>query len=77
MDLIANYESELESDNEEVKTPQKHKGYSMEFKLKVVKHAKDISKHSASLNFGVDRKRVKEWVKQEGKFHQIKQVYCI
>ena len=71
MDLIANYES----DNEEVKTPQKLKAYSAEFKLKVVKHAREISKHSASRKFGISRSCVQDWVKQEAKLHQIKQVF--
>ena len=60
MDFIANYESEVEDDNEEVKTPRKLKSYTADFKLKVVQQAREFSDNNASKKFGVDRKRVRE-----------------
>uniref|UniRef100_A0A915EQB3 HTH CENPB-type domain-containing protein n=1 Tax=Ditylenchus dipsaci TaxID=166011 RepID=A0A915EQB3_9BILA len=62
---------EFGSDEEEVKPPQKLEAYSIEFKLKVVKHAKEISKHSANIKYGVSRSCVQDWVTLESKLHQI------
>uniref|UniRef100_A0A915CW70 Uncharacterized protein n=1 Tax=Ditylenchus dipsaci TaxID=166011 RepID=A0A915CW70_9BILA len=53
--IIANYGSSSESEDEQVKTPRKLKSYSTELKLKVAKHAKDISIHGASNKFKVGR----------------------
>ena len=48
-------------------TPRKRKCYSNEFKLKVIKHAKDISKKSASETFQVAWTIVIDLVKQADK----------
>ena len=72
MEFIANYGSGSEDENEEIKTPKKLKSYTAEFKLKVVKHAKEVSDRDASKKFGVDRKRVREWQIQEKQLCHIK-----
>ena len=51
MDYIANYRSESEDENEQVKTLRKLKSYTTEFKLKVVKHAQEFSDNNASKKF--------------------------
>jgi hypothetical protein len=37
----------------------------MEYKLKVVDYSKNNSKHKAASKYRIDRKRVKEWCKEE------------
>uniref|UniRef100_A0A915EP13 PX domain-containing protein n=1 Tax=Ditylenchus dipsaci TaxID=166011 RepID=A0A915EP13_9BILA len=71
MEFIANYGGS--SDDEDVVTPRKHKFYTVEFKLKVLKHAKEVSNKVAAEKFGVHRKRVQDWVKQEMLLHKIKE----
>ena len=75
MDLLANYDSSGSEEQQQLKTPRKLKSYTAEFKLKVVKYAKDFSKNKASIKYGVDRASVLDWVKHETKLHQIKQVF--
>jgi transposase-like protein len=60
------------SDNEhteiEVHQPavKRHRRFSVEFKLRVIKAAKKPgSVHAASDSFGVDRKTVREWLRDE------------
>ena len=43
------------------------KSYTLSFKLVVVKHAKMSSIVAAERKFGVDRKRVREWIQNESK----------
>uniref|UniRef100_A0A915DEE1 Uncharacterized protein n=1 Tax=Ditylenchus dipsaci TaxID=166011 RepID=A0A915DEE1_9BILA len=69
--IIANYGSSSESEDEQVKTPRKLKSYPTEFKLKVAKHAKDISIHGASNKFKVGRSTVRQWMRQEKQLHKI------
>lgn len=45
--------------------PEKHRSYSVAFKLKVVEYAKSHGKHKASKMFCIDRKRVREWSQNE------------
>uniref|UniRef100_A0A915EPB7 Uncharacterized protein n=1 Tax=Ditylenchus dipsaci TaxID=166011 RepID=A0A915EPB7_9BILA len=68
MDLIANYESGTESDQDEVKTPSKLKAYTTKSKIKIIKHAKDSSSNAASKRFGVDRSSVIGDSSPAGKF---------
>uniref|UniRef100_A0A915ELV5 Uncharacterized protein n=1 Tax=Ditylenchus dipsaci TaxID=166011 RepID=A0A915ELV5_9BILA len=68
MDLIANYESDTKSDQDEVKTPRKLKAYTTKFKIKIIKHAKDFSSNAASKRFGVDRSSVVGDSSPAGKF---------
>uniref|UniRef100_A0A915DGH4 Snurportin-1 n=1 Tax=Ditylenchus dipsaci TaxID=166011 RepID=A0A915DGH4_9BILA len=58
MDLIANYESDTESDQDKVKTPRKLKSYTTEFKIKVIKHAKDFSSKRDSSPAGKFKKKL-------------------
>ena len=44
---------------------EKVKSYSLGFKLAVVKYAKETSIAAASRKFDVDRKRIREWKKNE------------
>ena len=46
---------------------QKLKSYSISFKVKVIEFAKANNNHKAAATFGVDRKRVIEWRKNEEK----------
>ena len=46
---------------------EKHKSYTVNYKLKAVDVAKKKSIASASREFGVDRKRIREWITQEAK----------
>ena len=46
-------------------TREKHKSYDITFKLRAVQVAKKKSMSGASREIGVDRKRIREWVKQE------------
>uniref|UniRef100_A0A915EHM0 HTH psq-type domain-containing protein n=1 Tax=Ditylenchus dipsaci TaxID=166011 RepID=A0A915EHM0_9BILA len=56
------------SEVDEARSPKKRKAYSIEFKLKVIKYAKDSkSKNSASKKFGIDWSTVNDWVKSEDK----------
>ena len=41
--------------------------YTLSFKLLVVKHAKMSSIGAAEQKFGVDRKRIREWIQNESK----------
>ena len=45
---------------------EKHKAYDIKVKLKAVDVAKKKSIAAAAREFRVDRKRVLEWLKQEG-----------
>ena len=48
----------------EIKKP--HKKYSIDFKLKVIKLSKmNISIHSISNKLGIDRKLIRDWIKNE------------
>ena len=58
--------SDLEEELEE-NMPRRLKSYSNKFKLKVVSHAKRVSKKSASETHHVDRSSVREWVRDEHK----------
>ena len=43
----------------------RRKTYSISFKLKVIKHAKATSLHKTSKDFGIARKRIREWKQSE------------
>lgn len=49
---------------------QKLRSYSFQYKLQVVEFAKGNSNHKAAKMFGVDRKRIIEWKKTEGKIRE-------
>ena len=46
---------------------EKIKLYNISLKLLVVKHAKMSSIGAAELKFGIDRKRIREWIQNKGK----------
>uniref|UniRef100_A0A915EWJ2 Brinker DNA-binding domain-containing protein n=1 Tax=Ditylenchus dipsaci TaxID=166011 RepID=A0A915EWJ2_9BILA len=71
MDLLANYNSS-EDEQEEVKAPRIRKSYTAEFKLNVVKFARENNNHKAATKFGVDVSSVRDWKKQETSLHVIK-----
>ena len=52
-------------------TPEKHRAYSIAFKLKVVEFAKSNGKHKAAKMFGIDQKRVREWSQNEEKLNKM------
>ena len=54
------------------KQPQKHPSYSLTTKLKAVELAETVCKESASRQFNVDSKRIREWCKQKEAFLAIK-----
>uniref|UniRef100_A0A915ERN9 C2H2-type domain-containing protein n=1 Tax=Ditylenchus dipsaci TaxID=166011 RepID=A0A915ERN9_9BILA len=54
-----------DSGDEQQAISRKHKAYSTEWKLTVIKHAKQISKKAASKKFNISRTTVIDWVKQE------------
>ena len=41
--------------------------YTLSFKLLVIKHAKISSIGTAEWKFGVDRKKIREWIQKESK----------
>ena len=47
--------------------PRRNKSYTTQFKLQVIKEARETSKRAAARRFGVDAKRVWEWVSSEDK----------
>ena len=49
---------------------KKIKSYTLSFKLLVVKHAKLSSIKTAERKFGFDRKRIREWIQNEGKIQK-------
>ncbi len=49
---------------------EKHRSYDVRFKLKAVEVAKKKSIAAAASEFGVDRKRIREWVKQESQLSE-------
>ena len=51
---------------------EKHKSYDVRFKLRAVEVAKKKSIASTSREFGVDRKRIREWMKQEHELTKMK-----
>uniref|UniRef100_A0A915EJ90 Transposase Synechocystis PCC 6803 domain-containing protein n=1 Tax=Ditylenchus dipsaci TaxID=166011 RepID=A0A915EJ90_9BILA len=69
--IIANYGSISESEDEQVKMPRKLKSYSTEIKLKVAKPAKNISIHGASNKFKVGRSTVRQWMRKKKQLHKI------
>uniref|UniRef100_A0A915DND0 Fucosyltransferase n=1 Tax=Ditylenchus dipsaci TaxID=166011 RepID=A0A915DND0_9BILA len=60
MEFIAIYESGSEAKTDEVVKPWKLKSYPAEFKLKVVKCAKENFNHTATKKFGVDHNRERD-----------------
>ncbi len=54
------------------KQREKHRSYDVRFKLKAVEVAKKKSIAAAAREFGVDRKRIREWVKQESQLSEFK-----
>ncbi|KAL3087207.1 hypothetical protein niasHS_009087 [Heterodera schachtii] len=46
-------------------TKRKHRAYSIQEKVEILDFAKKSSIHAASRHFGIDRKMVREWKKQE------------
>ncbi len=51
---------------------EKHRSYDVRFKLKAVEVAKKKSIAAAAREFRVDRKRIREWVKQESQLSEFK-----
>lgn len=59
-------------DNHDLKNRKKRSCYSVSYKLKVVDFVKrGNSKHKASIEFGVARRRVQEWCGQENELRDI------
>uniref|UniRef100_A0A915EHG1 DDE Tnp4 domain-containing protein n=1 Tax=Ditylenchus dipsaci TaxID=166011 RepID=A0A915EHG1_9BILA len=69
MDLIRSYGSE----DEQPRKSRKHKAYSSEWKLQVIKCANQVSKKAASKKFNISRGSVQDWVEQENKLKQLKE----
>ena len=67
---MANHDDAVQSTshkNEEIKS------YSLKFKLEVIENAEKISISHASRKFKIDRKRIREWMKQKGAIKNILQ----
>uniref|UniRef100_A0A915EG86 HTH psq-type domain-containing protein n=1 Tax=Ditylenchus dipsaci TaxID=166011 RepID=A0A915EG86_9BILA len=61
------YLSDDEDEGNEIKKARKLNSYTTAYKLEAINYAKQVSIHSASTKFHVDRKRVREWIKNEKK----------
>uniref|UniRef100_A0A915DIN4 Brinker DNA-binding domain-containing protein n=1 Tax=Ditylenchus dipsaci TaxID=166011 RepID=A0A915DIN4_9BILA len=61
--------SDDEEEGNETKQARKLSFYTTAYKLEAINYAKQVSIHAASTKFRVDRKRVREWIKNERKFH--------
>ena len=59
---MANCNGEVKSTSHK---DEKIKSYSLKFKLEVVEAAKKTSIGAASRKFSIDRKRIREWLKQK------------
>ncbi|KAI1695277.1 hypothetical protein Ddc_21345 [Ditylenchus destructor] len=64
-EYFANLESYSDDEPSSSKKPRKHKSYSVDFKVKVIEHAKKISTHSAADTYKIDRNTVRDWRKKE------------
>ena len=54
-------------------TKTSHKKYSIQFKLKVIDLYKlNVSIHTLSNKLGIDRKTIRDWIKKEKEFLDIK-----
>ena len=49
------------------RSQRRRKAYTMHFKLQVIREAKATTRIAAAKKFGVDRKRVPEWLSNEDK----------
>ena len=54
-----------EGEPSQAQEPRQNKSYTMQFKLQVIKEAKETSKRAAARPFIVDIKRVREWVESK------------
>ncbi len=75
-EAVVDVEQLSENEDDSPTTPagpakRKLKGYSLLFKLEVIKFAKETSKNSAAKKYNINRKRVREWVENEVKLREL------